>query len=176
MIRCQRFAIAMTILVAVTASAGFAHAQAMTLPDAQAVFPTYTMGQQDPTAFQTPCVDASGTMTIVANVGDITQDAIGVAMVCQAVGYPAYMAGGTVSFDVPGAYLLGHSTVPGFPDAFALEMAIPLGTQTITITITDTGWPEGCIDPANFMDFAGFEDLSVETEKLSWGELQALYR
>jgi hypothetical protein len=166
----------MTVLLAVTAFAGLAHAVPMTVADAQNVFPQYNMEQQNPAAFQTPCIDANGTMTIVANVGDITQDAIAVGMICQVIGYPPYQAGGTVSFDVAGAFLISHATVPGFPDAFALDFAIPLGTQTITITVTDTGWPEGCIDPADFLDFAGFDDLSVSTESMSWGGVQALFR
>ena len=159
----------------VLAAAG-ASAQTLTLPDVQALLPQYgNVAQQNPSAFQTPCVDASGTMTIVANVGDITMDAIAVAMVCQAVGYPPYMAGGTVTFDVPGAFVINHSTVPGFPDAFLLEFGIPSGTAVITITITDTGWPEGCIDPGIFLDFAGFDDLAVPTDDLSWGRVKAIY-
>ena len=166
----------LVLMIVISTIAASAQAQVMTTPDAQNLFPDYNMELQTPGAFETPCIDANGTMTIVANVGDITQDTIAVAMVCQAIGYPPYMAGGTVTFDVAGAYLINHFQAPGFPDAFGLEFAIPLGTQVITITITDTGWPEGCIDVDDFVDFAGFEDLSVSNETISWGSLQALYR
>lgn len=161
-------ALAAAVALAVT---GVASADPITLPEAQALYPQYTnMGLM--TGFQNPCVDASGTMVINAFVGDITQFDIAAAMICQAPGYPAFCAGGPVTFNTTQAELIALTTVPGHPDAFALEFIARAGLQNVMITIENTCWPAGCID---LLDFAGYELLSVPSEGTSWGSVKALF-
>jgi len=161
-----------TIALAITFAALPAAAQVLTLPDAEAVFPGYS-NMEEQIGFATPCVDDMGTMTINANVADITDFAISIAMVCQVPGYPDINDSGPVSFDDPDIVLLNYFAVPGFPGSFALEFAVPAGTGDIVITIENTDWPEGCID--DLIDFAGYMEGVVSSGDTSFAAVKALF-
>ena len=148
---------------------------AITLSEVQAQFPDYVNHEQM-NGFQAPCVDASGTLVINANVADImgtVSEDIAVAMVCQAPGYPAFTPLGPVTFSDSGMSLLNLASVPGHPDAFAIEFIVPFGLNSFTISIENTGWPEGCI--TDILDFAAWDLASVPVEIISIGSMKSQY-
>jgi hypothetical protein len=172
MSRCFKTLCTVAALFCCTGLATVAWASApLTLGETQTLFPQFP-NMANMNGFQEPCVDGGGTMVINAFVGDITQFDIAVAMVCQVVGYPAFCPAGPVTFSSAQATLLGISSVPGHPDAFALEFIARAGLQSIQITIQNTCWPQGCV---TLLDFAGYVPLQVPTDTSSWGAVKALY-
>lgn len=147
----------------------------VTLAEFQTLFPDYVNHEQQQ-GFQTPCVDPAGTMVLSVDITDImgtVTEPVAIAMLCQVPGYPAFTPLGPVTFSHPGIQLLGLSTVPGHPDAFSIEYVVPLGVNTFTITIENTGWPTGCVP--DIIDLAAWDLVSVSTGSASFGQLKALF-
>ena len=146
----------------------------ITLPEVEALFPDYVNHEQQ-NGFATPCV-VNGKISIDVNVADIlgqVNGPIAVAMVCQMVGYPAFTPVGPVTFSHPGVQLLSLQSVPGHPDAFAIEMLIPEGADQFNICIENSGWPDGCLE--DLLDWAAWDLAAVGTDATSIGKIKALY-
>jgi len=146
----------------------------VTLPEFIGLYPAY-VNHAEMAGFEAPCVDALGTMTINADVSTITTtvtEPVSVVMLCQAQGNPAFTPLGPVSFSEPGMFLIGLESVAGHPDAFAVEFVVPETVTTFSMTIENTGWPEGCFD---LLDFAAWDLLSVPSRESSFGPLKAAF-
>ena len=149
----------------------------ITLAEFQALFPAYVNhAVMNNNGFDAPCVDANGTIVLNVNIADIMGQVTGpvaIAMVCQAQDYPAFTPSGPVTFSEPGIALQSLASVPGHPDAFAIEYVVPFGVNTFTITIENTGWPEGCID--DILDLAAWDLAVVSDDVKTIGSVKALY-
>ncbi len=162
--------VALTVLVVSVAFAS----PLVTLSEFETLYPAY-VNHAEMNGFEAPCVDAGGTMIINADVSTITAGAtepFAIVMLCQAADYPAFTPLGPVSFSDPGMYLLGLDSVSGHPDAFAVEFVVPPTATTFTLTIENTGWPEGCVD---LLDFAAWDLLTVQSGPSSFGPLKACF-
>jgi hypothetical protein len=150
---------------------------AITLPEVEAMFPDFVNHEEmNPNAFEAPCVDAAGKLTLNADVSDImgtVTEPIVVAMVCQQIGLPAFSPLGSVTFSDAGMILLTLTSVPAHPDAFAIEFVVPLGVNTFSIEIENSGWPEGCLTA--LLDFAAWDLMSVHTRETSFAGVKAQY-
>lgn len=164
-------------LTLVLAASGASASPLITLGEFQSLYPAYVNhAVMNSGGFQVPCVDANGTVVLNVNVSDILGTATGpisIAMVCQQPGHPAFTPTGPVTFSVPGIALQSLASVPGHPDAFAIEYVVPLGANLFTITIENTGWPEGCL--TEILDLAAWDLASVPVETISAGALKSSF-